>query len=100
MLHSPALADNEQTKEVSQQRDAVERLKGDLGIANAAIARGEDAKELLTQQLEAKAKEVIDIRSDAIAGQQRESDLVKRLEEAEAELTTYRTAKEVDDPGR
>ncbi len=90
----------QQTKEVSQQRDALERLKGDLGIANAAIARCEGAKELLTQQLEAKAKEVIDVRSDATAGQQREGELVKRLEEAEAELSTYRTAKEVDDPGR
>ncbi|MCE0929596.1 DNA-binding protein [Pseudomonas monteilii] len=90
----------QQTKEVSQQRDAIERLKGDLGIANAAIARGEGAKELLTQQLEAKAKEVVEVRSDATVGQQRESELVKRLEEAEAALSTYRTAKEVDDPGR
>ncbi|MFJ4347634.1 DNA-binding protein [Pseudomonas sp. NPDC089401] len=90
----------QQTKEVSQQRDALERLKRDLDIANAAIARGEGAKELLTQQLEAKTKEVIDVRSDATAGQQRESELVRRLDEAEAELSTYRTAKEVDDPDR
>ncbi|MCC9009981.1 integrase, partial [Pseudomonas putida] len=62
------IAENRQyAKEANQHRDAIEHLRGDLGIANAATARVEGAKELLVHQLETKTKEASEARSDATA---------------------------------
>ena len=87
------IAENRQhAKEANQHRDAIENLRGDLGIANAATARAEGAKELLAHQLEAKTKEVSEARSDASAAQQREGDLVQKLASAEAEIKELRAS--------
>lgn len=60
-----------------QHRDALESMRGDLGIANAATARSEGAKELLAQQLETKVKEAG--QAQAASAQRRVSDLMQRL---------------------
>lgn len=81
------IAENRQhAKEANQHRDAIEHLRGDLGIANAATARAEGAKELLSQQLEAKAKETVDAQSEAAAGKLREAELIQKLANVEADL--------------
>ncbi|WP_232889044.1 hypothetical protein [Pseudomonas monteilii] len=81
------IAENRQhAKEANQHRDAIELLRGDLGIANAATARAEGAKELLSQQLEAKAKETVDAQSEAAAGKLREAELTQQLSSARADL--------------
>ncbi|WP_194790741.1 DNA-binding protein [Pseudomonas sp. UFMG81] len=81
------IAENRQhAREASQRREDVEALRGDLGIANAATARAEGAKELLSQQLEAKAKEASDALSEAAAGKLREAELMQKLANVEADL--------------
>ncbi|WP_176511256.1 DNA-binding protein [Pseudomonas faucium] len=85
------IAENRQhAKEAHQHHDAIEHLRGDLGIANAATARAEGAKELLAHQLEVKTKEGSEARSDATAAQQREAQLHAQLAKAESELQTLR----------
>lgn len=85
------IAENRQhAKEANQHRDAIEHLRGDLGIANAATARAEGAKDLLAHQLEVKTKEGSEARSDAIAAQQREAQLHAQLGRAESELQALR----------
>lgn len=92
------IAENRQhAKEANQHRDAIEHLRGDLGIANAATARAEGAKELLTHQLETKTKEASEARSEATAAQRREGDLVQKLAGAEAEITQLRASSDADD---
>ncbi|MEW9901937.1 DNA-binding protein [Pseudomonas putida] len=87
------IAENRQhAKEANQHRDAIEHLRGDLGIANAATARAEGAKELLAQQLESKTREASEVRSEAIEGQQRERDLVQKLVSAEAKIEELRAS--------
>lgn len=91
------IAENRQhAKEANQHRDAVEHLRGDLGIANAATARAEGAKELLAQQLETKTKEAGEARSDAAAAQQREGELIQKLACAEAEIKELRTSNDAE----
>lgn len=91
------IAENRQhAKEASQYRDAIEHLRGDLGIANAATARAEGAKELLAHQLETKTKESSEARSDAAAAQQREGDLVQKLASAEAEIKELRSSSDAE----
>ncbi|VVO20275.1 hypothetical protein PS706_04198 [Pseudomonas fluorescens] len=86
------IAENRQhAREALQHREAVETLRGDLSIANAATARAEGAKELLTHQLEAKSKEAIEVHSVGIATQQRVEELREQLEQCEAELEVLRT---------
>lgn len=81
------IAENRQyAREASQRREDVEALRGDLGIANAATARAEGAKELLSQQLETKAKEASDALSEAAAGKLREAELMQKLAKVEADL--------------
>lgn len=81
------IAENRQhAREASQRREEVEALRGDLGIANAATARAEGAKELLSQQLETKAKEAGDALSEAAAGKLREAELMQKLAKVEADL--------------
>ncbi|MCL8329449.1 DNA-binding protein [Pseudomonas juntendi] len=81
------IAENRQhAKEANQHRDAIEHLRGDLGIANAATARAEGAKELLSQQLEAKTKEAVDAQSEAATGKLREAELIQQLASAQADL--------------
>lgn len=87
----------QQAKEASQHREALESLRGDLGIANAATARAEGAKELLVHQLEAKAREVSDAHSEAAAARLREGDLAQELASAEAELKALRASTAADD---
>lgn len=85
------IAENRQhAKEANQHRDAIEHLRGDLGIANAATARAEGAKELLAHQLEAKTREAGEARSDVTATQQREGQLHAQLARAESELQALR----------
>lgn len=91
------IAENRQhAKEANKHRDAIEHLNGDLGIANAAIARAEGAKELLAHQLETKTKEAGEARSDAIAAQQREGKLVQKLASAEAEIKELRASSDAE----
>ncbi|RIZ40675.1 DNA-binding protein [Pseudomonas putida] len=93
------IAENRQhAKEANQHRDAIEHLKGDLGIANAATARAEGAKELLAHQLETKTKEASEARSETIEGQQRERELVQKLASAEAEIEELRASSDTDSP--
>ncbi|WP_442114152.1 DNA-binding protein [Pseudomonas sp. NUPR-001] len=93
------IAENRQhAKEANQHRDAIEHLRGDLGIANAASARAEGAKELLAHQLETKTKEASKARSDATEAQRRESDLVQKLAIAEAEITQFRASSNAESP--
>lgn len=81
------IAENRQhAREASQRREDLEAMRGDLGIANAATARAEGAKELLSQQLEAKAKEASDALSEAAAGKLREAALIQKLADLEADL--------------
>lgn len=85
------IAENRQhAKEANQHRDVIEHLRGDLGIANAATARAEGAKELLAHQLETKTKEASSARSETTEAQRRESDLVQKLAAAEAEIKELR----------
>lgn len=70
----------QQARELAQQGDALERLRGDVGQANAATARAEGAKELLQQQLEALKAEVGTERAVVSAGQAREARLTAELE--------------------
>ncbi|QHG65228.1 DNA-binding protein [Pseudomonas putida] len=86
----------QQTKENSHHREALERLRGDLGIANAATARAEGAKELLASQLEAKSKEAGDAQSEVAAAKLREEGLVHKLARAEAELAALGSLSEAD----
>ncbi|GLO47124.1 DNA-binding protein [Pseudomonas putida] len=91
------IAENRQhVKEANHHRDAIEHLRGDLGIANAATARAEGAKELLAQQLETKTKEMSEARSEATAAQRREGDLVQKLANAEAEIKELRASSNTD----
>jgi len=83
-------------KEASLHRDAIEHLRGDLGIANAATARAEGAKELLAHQLETKTKEASEARSKNLEVQQRERDLVQKLAIAEAEIKELRASDDTD----
>lgn len=81
------IAENrQQAKEASRHREALETLRGDLGIANATTARAEGAKELLSQQLEAKAKEASTALSEVAAGKLREAELMQKLASVEADL--------------
>lgn len=81
------IAENrQQAKEASQHREALETLRGDLGIANATTARAEGAKELLSQQLEAKAKEASNALSEVAAVKLREAELMQKLASVEADL--------------
>ena len=92
------IAENRQYgKEANQHRDAIEHLRGDLGIANAATARAEGAKELLAHQLETKTKEASEARSDATAAQHREGGLIQKLASAEAELKELRVNSDASD---
>ncbi|UVL75887.1 DNA-binding protein [Pseudomonas putida] len=87
------IAENRQhAKEASQHRDAIEHLRGDLGIASAATARAEGAKELLTQQLETKSKEASDAHLTGAAAQQRAEELKALLEQSESEIEALRAA--------
>jgi len=87
------IAENRQhAKEANQHRDAIEHLRGDLGISNAATARAEGAKELLTQQLDSKTREAAEAHLLVIAAEQREGELQVQLARSEAELQTLRTS--------
>ncbi|WP_411561619.1 DNA-binding protein [Pseudomonas shirazensis] len=89
------IAENRQhAKEANQHRDAVESLQGALSIANAATARAEGAKELLTQQLQSKTREAAEAHLLATAAQQSESELQVKLQRYEAELGALRTLTE------
>ncbi|WP_282351872.1 DNA-binding protein [Pseudomonas sp. PS01303] len=88
--------DRQQAREASQHREAVEALRGELSIANAIAARAEGAKELLAQQLEAKAKEAGESQSQLAAAKLREVALAHRLTTAEAELMALRESSEAD----
>ncbi|MNP14146.1 Chromosome partition protein Smc [compost metagenome] len=83
-------------KEANQHRDVIEYLRGVLGIANAATARAEGAKELLAHQLETKTKEASSARSETTEAQRRESDLVQKLAAAEAEIEELRALSDTD----
>lgn len=81
------IAENRQhAKEASELRETVETQRGDLGIAHAAIARAEGAKELLSQQLEAKTKKASDTMAEVAAGKLRESELIQKLANVETAL--------------
>lgn len=89
------IAENRQhAKEASLHRDAIEHLRGDLGIANAATARAEGAKELLAQQLEIKGSEATNAHLAGTAALQRAEELKALLEQSENELEALRAAGE------
>lgn len=91
------IAENRQhAREASQHREAVETLRGELSIANATTARAEGAKELLAQQLVAKAEEAGEFQSQFAAAKLREVDLAHKLTTAEAELMALRVSSEAD----
>jgi len=87
------IAENRQhAKETNQLRDAIEILRGDLGIANAVTARAEGAKELLAIQLATKDQEVNQARSDASVAQQNEKELKSKLVSAEELIRELRSS--------
>jgi len=91
------IAENRQhAREASQHRGAVEALRGELSVANAITARAEGAKELLVQQLEAKAKEAGESQSQLAVAKLREVALAHKLTTAEAELMALRVSSEAD----
>ncbi|MEH6416545.1 DNA-binding protein [Pseudomonas sp. CGJS7] len=95
------IAENRQhAKETNQHRDAIEHLRGDLGIANAATARAEGAKELLAQQLETKSKEATEAQQAETAAQQRAEELKAQLAQSDAELEALRAAIETNDQAK
>ncbi|MFJ4445086.1 DNA-binding protein [Pseudomonas sp. NPDC089422] len=95
------IAENRQhAKEASQHRNAIEHLRGDLGIANAATARAEGAKELLAHQLETKSKEATDAHLAGTAAQQRVEELKAQLEQSEVELEILRAAVETKEQSK
>ena len=83
-------------REASQHREALETLRGDLGIAIASTARAEGAKELLANQLDAKSKEAGDAQSEVAAAKLREEGMAQKLASAEAELIALRASREAD----
>lgn len=90
------IAENRQhAKETNQLRDAIEILRGDVGVANAATARAVGAKELLEHQLEAKTEEVTKARTEA---ERREGDLMQKIVSIEAEIKALRASNESDGP--
>jgi chromosome segregation ATPase len=92
------IAENRQhAKEAAQHRDTIEILRGDLGIANAAIARAVGAKELLEHQLETKSKEATKAQTEAAAAERRESDLMQKIASIEAEVKELRASNEPND---
>lgn len=82
------------SKEATQHREAAESLKIEIGIASAATARMEGAKELLQQQLDEKAREASEARSDANSALGREADLLQLLEKMDSELEALRASPE------
>lgn len=69
----------------------VETLRGELGIANAAPAKAEGVKELLSHQLEAKSKEASDTLAEVAAGKLRDTELIQKLADVEAPLEKWAT---------
>lgn len=91
------IAENRQhAKEATQHRDAIEILRGDLGVANAATARAVGAKELLAHQLETKSKEATEARSEVTAAEKREGDFIQKIASMEAEIKELRASNEPD----
>ncbi|OUM22685.1 integrase [Pseudomonas putida] len=77
-------------KDASKERDSVERLRADVGIANGQTARAEGAKELLQQQLNAATSEAVEMRSVIAALQGEEKRLAQQLDQTLAELEALR----------
>jgi len=87
------IAENRQhSRETNQLRDAIEILRGDLGIANAVTARAEGANELLAIQLATKDQEANQARSDASVAQQNEKELKSKLVSAEDLIRELRSS--------
>ncbi|MNH11444.1 hypothetical protein D3C79_709580 [compost metagenome] len=84
-------------KDASKERDSVERLRADIGIANGQTARAEGAKELLQQQLNAATSEAVEMRSVIASLQGQETRLAQQLDQALTELDALR-ASAIEDP--
>lgn len=85
------IGDNRQSsREVAQQRDSIEQLRADVGLANAATARAEGARELLQEQMA-----MLNAASDALRAtitnlESREQQSSAALTQAQAEIEALR----------
>ncbi|MCF3157337.1 DNA-binding protein [Pseudomonas juntendi] len=81
----------QQLKERAQHRDQIERLSTDIGIANAATARAEGARELLQQQVASLAAASDELRTSLTALKIRDKQTEQLLDQAKAENEALRS---------
>ncbi|WP_430303881.1 DNA-binding protein, partial [Pseudomonas mosselii] len=85
------IGDNRQSsREVAQQRDSIERLRADVGLANAATARAEGARELLQEQMVTLNSASDALRTTIASLETREKQSSTALEQALAEVEALR----------
>lgn len=82
----------QQAREGAQHRDTIERLRADIGIANAATARAEGARELLQQQMSTLATASDELRATITSLEIRDKQTAQLLDQAKAENEALRTA--------
>ncbi|MCE0881295.1 DNA-binding protein [Pseudomonas putida] len=86
------IGDNrQQARDGAQQKDTIEHLRTDIGIANAATARAEGARELLQQQVTALASASDDLRATITTLEIRDKHTLELLEQANAEIKNLRS---------
>jgi len=85
------IGDNRQSsREVARQRDSIERLRADVGLANAATARAEGARELLQEQMVTLNSASDALRTTIASLETREKLSSTALEQAQAEIESLR----------
>lgn len=85
------IGDNRQSsREVARQRDSIERLRADVGLANAATARAEGARELLQEQMVTLNSASDALRTTIASLETREKQSSTALEQAQAEIEALR----------
>ena len=77
-------------REGAQQRDAIELLRTDIGIANAATARAEGARELLQQQIASLSAASDELRATITTLEIRDKQVTHLLDQANVELEALR----------
>ncbi|MDI9776661.1 DNA-binding protein [Pseudomonas putida] len=87
------IGDNRQSsREVARQRDSIERLRADVGLANAATARAEGARELLQEQMITINSASDALRTTIASLEIREKQSSTALEQALAEVEALRAS--------
>jgi len=81
----------QQVREGARQRDEIECLSTDIGIANAATARAEGARELLQQQIASLAAASDELRASITTLEIRDKQTAQLLDQAKAESEALRS---------